>query len=91
MKEKSDYQHLILHSIGTKVVGICISKQNYAAIWKKSMSRTLQNEKKILKLPKPTNKTPTCPPPEKQNKKPLKLNNKLSYFKEHMQNHTNHL
>lgn len=27
MKEKSDYQHIILHSVGTKGVGICISKQ----------------------------------------------------------------
>lgn len=32
MTEKSDYQHVISHSVGTKVVGVCASKQNYAAI-----------------------------------------------------------
>lgn len=32
MKEKSDYQHMISRSVGTKVVGVCASKQNYAAI-----------------------------------------------------------
>lgn len=28
--KKSGYQHIILHSVATKVVGICTSKQNYA-------------------------------------------------------------
>lgn len=51
MKEKSDYQHMISRSVGTKVVGVCASKQNYAAIQGKSMSGILQDKNNESKQP----------------------------------------
>lgn len=76
MKEKSDYEHVILYGVGTKVVGICTSKQNCVV---KSVLETntpklknAQTNKKKPKLPNktthntPINKTPLILPPKRQ-------------------------
>jgi len=76
MKEKPDYQHIILHSVGTKEVGIRTSKQEYAAIQKCLQEQTLQNKKNHTQTNKQNPHSSSLPSSKKKPTNPNHPKNK---------------